>query len=135
MSYVKFGSYQYALAPSGYGAIDNQITFLLDNRNELISIDELIEILKDKDNTQMVEVVSNNGKSLVVYRDYPNLVSVATREDYVINTSTDPETGEIIEEKISVIRVALEEDNLTQNVSKNTSDIEYIAIMSDIELE
>ena len=127
MSYVKFGSYQYALAPSGYGAIDNQITFLLDNRDELIS--------KDKDNTQMVEVVSNNGKSLVVYRDYPNLVSVATREDYVISTSTDPETGEIIEEKISVIRVALEEDDLTQNVSKNTSDIEYIAIMSDIELE
>lgn len=135
MSYVKFGSYQYTLAPSGYGAIDNQITFLLDNRDELISIDELIAILKDKDNTQIVEVVSNNGKSLVVYRDYPNLVSVATRDDYIISTSTDPETGEIIEEKISVIRVALEEDDLTQNVSKNTSDIEYIAIMSDIELE
>ena len=134
MSYVKFGSYQYTLAPSGYGAIDNQITFLLDNRNKLISIDELIAILKDKNNTQVVEVVGNNGKSLVIYRDYPNLVSVTTQEDYIIGTSIDPETGEILEKQISVIRVALEKDDLAQNVSKNTSDIEYIAIMSDIEL-
>jgi len=135
MSYVKFGSNQYTLAPSGYGAIDNQITFLLDNRDESISIDDLIAVLKGRDNTQTVEVVSDKGKSLVVYRNYPNLVSVATKDDYIINTSVDPETGEETAETISVIRVALETDDLTETVSKNSSDIEYIAIMSDIELE
>ena len=135
MSYVKFGSHQYTLAPSGYGAIDNKITFLLDNRDESISIDDLIAILKDRDNTQTVEVVSENGKSLVIYRNYPHLASVATRNDYIISTTTDPETGETTTETISVIRVALENDDLTETVSKNSSDIEYIAIMSDIELE
>jgi len=135
MSYVKFGSHQYTLAPSGYGAIDNKITFLLDNRDESISIDDLIAILKDRDNTQTVEVVSENGKSLVIYRNYPHLASVATNNDYIISTTTDPETGEMTTETISVIRVALENDDLTETVSKNSSDIEYIAIMSDIELE
>ncbi len=135
MSYVKFGSNQYTLAPSGYGAIDNKITFLLDNRDESISIDALVTMLKDKDNTQTVEVVNNSGKSLVIYRNYPNLASVATINDYVINTSTNPETGEVTTETISVVRVVLETDDLTETVSKNSSDIEYIAIMSDIELE
>lgn len=135
MNYVKFGSNQYALAPSGYGAIDNKITFLLDNRDESVSIDTLITILKDRDNTQTVEVTNDSGTSLVIYRDYPHFGSVSTYDDYVIGTHLDPETEELVADTISVIRVVLEMDDLTETVSKNSSDIEYIAIMSDIELE
>ena len=54
--------------------------------------------------------------------------------DYVYDTSVDEETGESTESKCDVVLVELAKPGLAEQTAKNTSDIEYIAIMSDIEL-
>ena len=48
--------------------------------------------------------------------------------------SVDEETGESTESKCDVVLVELAKPGLAEQTAKNTSDIEYIAIMSDIEL-
>ena len=77
---------------------------------------------------------ATNNVDDITTEKYSVITKLEKMFDYVYDTSVDEETDEITESKCDVILVELSVPGLKEQTEKNTSDIEYIAIMSDIEL-
>ena len=129
---VKFGPNFYDLVPGGYSDTTGKLNIMIIDNGYLV--DDVVEVVSDKNNVETVTVL--DGTTTVInYRGYTHLETVSKLFNYTYDSHVDEETGEMVEESIDVFKIVLTKDNLEDTVSKNTSDIEYIAIMSDIELE
>lgn len=129
---VKFNTYEFPLIEGGYGVLPEQAEFKINAENlSLAAVEEVVEnpanlnkiYLIDTEKAEPVEVITGLTavKSLRKIYDY---------ESGVYN-----EEGEFVEEQFVIIDVVVGVPGLEETVEKNTADIEYIAIMSDIELE
>ena len=147
---IRFGSNEYALVPGsdvnkGSNYIDIQI--LADD----VSFEALEAVLEDENNLLDIQVIDE--EYIRHFEGYTKLDSMQKRYNVVYNIRyeeviiepehIDPETGEVIpavieivpvEEKADIIYARLAQKDITEQVDQNTANIEFIAIMSDIEL-
>ena len=132
---IRFGSNEYALVPGsdvnkGSNYIDFQI--LADD----VNFESLEAVLEDVNNLLDIQVVDE--ELIRHYEGYVKLASLEKRYDVVYNIhyEEDPETHEEVpvEDKADIIYGRLAQKDITEQVDQNTANIEFIAIMSDIEL-
>lgn len=147
---IKFGSYEYTLVPDfpiSHNEQRLECSILADN----INVSDLESILKNKQNLVEIEItgedsyqlLTNYNQLLSLYKNYQveygvSYETVVTEEAYI-----DPDTGENVPETVEevetplvsdIITITLRAIDLAQQVSINTANIEFLAIMNDIEL-
>lgn len=148
---IYFGSNEYSIVPgTSVQEIDNKLIFQIIGDN--INLSEFEELLQDKNNILQIEVTENDTSSC--YYNYVRLnnlqkqyhVPYSYQIRNVVTTPEiiDPETGLIITPAkyktvkhqlyADIIFVTLSKPELTDQVELNAANIEFIAIMSDIEL-
>lgn len=133
MNKIVFGNISYDIVPGGYSKHTDTFNCMIMADN--IRLDEIETILTEPTNVERFEIQNENSEVVEIVSGYSVITDLRKVFDYVYNTITDEETGEVTEEKCDAIRFALAKPGLKEQTDKNTSDIEYIAIMSDIELE
>ena len=133
MNKIVFGNISYDIVPGGYSKHTD--TFNCMTIADNIRLNEIEAILTEPANIKRFEIQDENGEVVEIISGYSVITDLRKVFDYVYNTSVDEETGEITEEKCDAVKFALAKPGLKEQTDKNTSDIEYIAIMSDIELE
>ena len=140
---IRFGSNEYEMLPnSGLDTYDGSLhlSLLADN----VDFEDLEEVLLDKDNLDPVKVIENNIVTQSVY-GYTKLYELKKEYDVLWWTEQvmpepaeeeeeDYPEAEIIEHRADVYRIILQKPELKDQVDENTANIEFIAIMSDIEL-
>lgn len=147
---IKFGTYEYELVPDFEIIQNNEFLKFSILANE-VPMTELEEVLKNKQNLLEIEIRDEtNYKLLTGYNQLTSLVKTygveygRIYENVVVEEAhIDPDTGENVPEVIEEVEVTLTSDiieveiqamNLAQQVSINTANIEFLAIMNDIEL-
>ena len=133
MNKIVFGNISYDIVPGGYSKHTDTFNCMIMADN--IRLDEIETILTESTNIERFEIQNENSEVVEIISGYSVITDLRKVFNYVYSTSTDEEMGDIIEEKCDAIRFALAKPGLKGQTDKNTSDIEYIAIMSDIELE
>lgn len=133
MYQIQLGSIIYDLIPSGYGHYDDKLTAQIYAEN--IPLTEVEEVLSNVSNVDHIEIIDKDRKEVVeAFNGYEVLESIRKDFDVVVETTINEETQESTEVKADVIAFVLTKPSIEQTVAKNTADIEYIAVMSDIEL-
>lgn len=148
---IQIGQYEYTIVP---GTIvqetNNKINFQI--IGEGINLSDFELILQDKNNTNMIQTSDNNIEH--IYYNYTKLDNLEkkyhvvyaykTKDIIVEPTQFDPWSGDIItpaqhrtiqkELFTDIIYVTLLKPEMIDQVELNAANIEFIAIMSDIEL-
>lgn len=142
---IRLGSNEYALVPGStlQELGDNlEIQFLADE----LDIGEIEDVLKDSENTAEMITVDDEGVTQQVVRGYTNLHSMQKKYHVLYSTEYpeqpewDPESEEPPEyldpilHYADIIYVKMSKPGIEAQVETNTANIEFIAIMSDIEL-
>lgn len=115
---IYFGTNEYILAPN------NSIINFVNNTSEIhilatnVTFAELETVLLNLANISNIKIVENDTINYI--NDYNKLISLSKIYDNDLN-----------EEIFSII---LGKRNINDQVNKNTADIEFLAIMSDIDL-
>lgn len=139
---IRFGSNEYEMLPnSGLDTYDGKLhlSLLADD----VDFEDLEAVLLDKDNLDPIKVVENNTITQSVY-GYTKLYELKKEynvlwwTEYVMPEPVEegeelPE-AETIEHRADIYRIVLQKPELKDQVDENTANIEFIAIMSDIEL-
>lgn len=133
MNKIVFGNFKYDVVPSGFSVHSDVFRALI--KADGIQLGEIEDVISDAANVARIEIKNETEtETLRIVTGYSVVAKLEKIFDYVYDTSVDEETGEITESKCDVILVELSVPGLKEQTEKNTSDIEYIAIMSDIEL-
>ena len=133
MNKIVFGNFKYDVLPSGFSVHTDAFRALI--KADGIQLGDIEEVVSDPSNIARIEIKNETETEVLrIVTGYSVITKLEKMFDYVYNTSVDEETGEITESKCDVILVELSVPGLKEQTEKNTSDIEYIAIMSDIEL-
>lgn len=148
---IYFGLNEYSIVPgTSVQEIDNKLIIQIIGDN--IDLSEFEQLLQDKNNILQIEVTDNDVSNY--YYNYVRLnnlqkqyhipYSYQVRNVVVTPEVIDPNTGLIItpaEYKVvrqqlyaDIIFITLSKPELTDQVELNAANIEFIAIMSDIEL-
>ena len=142
---IRFGSNEYDLVP-GSAAQTYDGNLHLDVVADGVDFEELEEVLQNSDNLDPIKIL-DNGEVVQVITGYGRLYGISKEYNvlYWIERiepePVDPEDPEAepgepqdIEHRVDVFRVVLREPDLSDQVNENTANIEFLAIMSDIEL-
>lgn len=134
MERIKFNTYVFELITNGVMSTEEKITisFLPDN----MSLSSLEEILSNEDNTKKIYLMSEYGEELRIYRDYCTLKDIGKQLNIAI--SQGQITGNAEESPVSgdVVTIVLgKADVVSKELAKVRADVDYIAIMADIELQ
>ena len=139
MNTIKFANLdEYSLVPSGFSVDNERASFVI--IADEIGIGDVEATVETASALDRVEVIDDDKKEVVAVAEGLTVVSKLQKEfDYSYEVPTgevDPETGEPVYETITcdIIRLWIQLPGLKEAVDKNSADIEYIAIMSDIEL-
>lgn len=133
MNKIVFGNFKYDVLPSGFSVHTDTFRALI--KADGIQLGDFEEVVSDPSNIARIEIKNETETEVLrIVTGYSVITKLEKMFDYVYETSTDEETGEITESKCDVILVELGVPGLKEQTEKNTSDIEYIAIMADIEL-
>lgn len=148
---IRFGSNEYALVPgSAVQPVNDRVEIQL--LAEGVDFEALEAVLLDKDNVDTITVVDEHGpaasihgysKLVNMYKAYDVLYWTEYTENVITPQSIDPDTGEMIpavverepvEHRADILYIQMTKPGLEGQVDENTADIEFLAIMSDIEL-
>lgn len=133
MNKIVFGNFKYDVVPSGFSVHSDVFRALI--KADGIQLGEIEDVVSDAANVAHIEIKNETEtETLRIVTGYSVVAKLEKIFDYVYDTSVDEETGESTESKCDVVLVELAKPGLAEQTAKNTSDIEYIAIMSDIEL-
>lgn len=149
---IRFGTNEYTLVPGSAVQEYNdnlEVQILADE----VDLESLEAILLDSNNTSSIVIVDENstrqiyenwGKLLRLRKEYNILYWTEIAEQIITPEEVDPETGEIItpqeieyetiEHRADIIYINLTHPGLESQVETNTANIEFLAIMSDIDL-
>ena len=150
---ICFGANQYTLIPgSAVQTLGNTLSIQL--LADTVNFEELEVVLKNKNNINEITVLNDQelptqiifgySKLDTVHKKYHVLYETETIEHVVTPASVDPETGEAIpaemgyetiEHYADIFYISLIKPGVEEQVDINTANIEFLAIMSDIELE
>lgn len=131
---VKFGSVKYDMLPNGFEVYKDRIVIRIFGTN--VSVDEMEEQLSNPSNLKLIEMFLEEGGTTTALGKYtqfnilhdirktPNVELQRYSEDMLL----ERETFDQIEITIRTIEPA-------DIVPKIQSDLEYIAILSDIDLD
>jgi len=148
---IRFGSNEYALVPgSGINTLGNGIDIQLLAQD--VNLNSLTDVLKNSANTETIKVVDGDTTTQVI-EGYSKLDHMEIRYDQIYFTEYeeviivpahhDSETGEEVPAQTEMVPQDLTADivyihmvkpGLEGQVKENTANIEFLAIMSDIEL-
>ena len=139
MNTIKFANLdEYSLVPSGFSVDNERASFVI--LADEIGIGDVEATVTESGALARVDVIDTEKQQVVAFAEGLTVVSKLQKEfDYQYEVPTgevDPETGEPTYETITcdIVRLWIQLPGLAEAVEKNTADIEYIAIMSDIEL-
>ena len=149
---IRFGTNEYALVPgSAVQTLGDKLSIQI--LADGIDFEALEAVLKEKANVDEIQVADESGvqqsifgysKLDNIHKNYHVLYWTETVEHIITPESIDPETGETIPAEVEyetvehyadILYVSLMKPGLEGQVEANTANIEFIAIMSDIELE
>lgn len=149
---IRFGTNEYALVPGSAVQVNGNDELSIQLLAEGIDFESLETVLMDKANTENIVVVDEQGpvnaipgysKLVNMYKAYDVLYWTEYIEHEITPQSIDPETGEMIpavierepvEHRADILYIRMAKPGVEQQVDENTANIEFIAIMSDIEL-
>ena len=132
MNKVYFGNYEYLLIPGGYGMESEAIRFIIFADD--IDLAEVEDVITTKANVKKIEIRKEETGALTqVFRGYVTNRTLEKVFDYVYGSKVD-EDGDEHELTSDVIIITMAKPSLREQTEKNTADIEYIAIVEDIEL-
>lgn len=149
---IRFGSNEYALVPgSSVQPLGEKLEIQL--LAEDLDVMEVESVLSDVANTETLVIVDDKGAAIQVVKGWTKLDSLRKEYDVLYWTDyeeviitpehIDPDTGAIIpaetqvepiEHRADILYVHMVKPGLEGQVDENTANIEFIAIMSDIEL-
>ena len=156
---IYFGVNEFELVPGfdipgvNYQYIDQfiDIQILADE----VSLGDMEQIIADKDNLASIRVLDEENQTTTYFDGYTKIANMQKQYNivYSINQEDnvelqpaiiDPNTNEVIqqavygtglvEQRADIIYLRLNREDLMKQVNENTANIEFIAIMSDIEL-
>lgn len=142
---IKLGAVEYNLiqdstfdAGVGFGGTLTAIIYAEDH-----TLPEIEAVLSNPDNLASIEIINAETEEVVqIITGFSKLISIDKKYDYITETIVEPKYHKRSYVRNAVISFTISkptvEDALDDNIAateKNGADIEYIAIMSDIELE
>ena len=148
---IRFGTNEYTLLPGSTVQIINDKLLIQIMANNL-DFNNFESILRDNENTKEIILFDTEGPIRTffgysqleeIYKVYDVLYQTEYKDHEISPQSIDAETGEMIpsiieretiEHRADVFYLTLKKPDITEQVNKNTANIEFIAIMSDIEL-
>lgn len=128
---VKFNTYEFPLIEGGYSVLPEQAEFKINA--EMLSLAAVEEVVENPANLEKIYLIDEEKEEPVeVISDLTAVKSLRKIYDYTTGVYDDE--GQFIEETFIIIDVVVGVPGLKEAVKKNSADIEYIAIMTDIEL-
>ena len=131
MNKIVFGTTEYPLMPSGYGESSGHLNILLFANT--LELTEVEKVLLDKKNTEVIVVKDFQNRTIQLFRDYIVLDEIKKQYGYKYNRSVIE--GEEKIDTADVIIIQMSKPGLKEQTNENTSNIDYIAIVEDIDLE
>lgn len=131
MNKIIFGESEYTLMPSGYGEGSGHFNILL--FADQVELTEVEKVLLDKRNVELIVVKDAQNRTIQLFRDYIVLDEIKKQYGYKYNKSVIK--GEEKIDTADVIIIQLSKPGIRQQTNENTSNIDYIAIVEDIDLE
>ena len=131
MNKIIFGTHEYSLMPSGYGESEGHLHILL--FADTVELTEVEKVLLDKKNTELIVIRDVYNRTIQLFRDYIVLDEIKKQYGYEYNKSII--SGETKIDTADVIIIQMSKPGLKEQTNKNTSNIDYIAIVEDIDLE
>lgn len=101
------------------------------------TLEDVYEMFSNEENTRIIKVVDGDGVTITMYEGYVALDSeIKIDKNFLVETKSIESEGENVVEHVygQVVFITLHKEQIEQKVEQNTADIEYLAIMSDIEL-
>lgn len=124
---IHFGENEYTIVPSTQVQEVNNDMLQMQILADEVSFSELETVLSNSDNIKVITVTDTD--ELLTYFNYIKLISL----NKMFNETFEINDSESI--TVDVIHIVLQKPDLADQVAENTANIEFIAIMSDIELE
>ena len=120
-----------------------------------VSLGDFEDVVSDTNNLKSIRVVDEDNHTTTYFEGYTKIENLQKEFDVVYSIDQennvelspailDPDSGEVIQEAIygeglvekraDIIYLRVSKGSLVEQVEQNASNIEFIAIMSDIEL-
>lgn len=130
---LQIGENELKLTSSGYVRGDETVKFtIFPEKRTFEEIESIFEKRKDADRM----IVMSNDKSNIyeVLKGYKNLYNIRRNYKAVFDRE-ETEDGETIKRYSDLFEVVLEKDSLDYSVNKVEADLDYLSIMTGINLE
>ena len=149
---IRFGTNEYALVPGSAVQVNSNNELAIQVLADGVDFEALEAVLMEKENVANIVIADDKGvinaipgytKLVNMYKAYDVLYWTEYVEHEIAPQSIDPETGDMIpaiietetvEHRADVLYIRMAKPGIEQQVDANTANIEFIAIMSDIEL-
>ena len=149
---IRFGSYEYVLAPNAtIQELGKNLSIQILAEN--VNFEELESVLKNPDNLNEIVILDDNNQPQQYIYGYSKLDNIhknyhvlywTETVEHMVPENIDSQTGnitpskiesEIIEHYADIFYISLIKPSLEDQVKINTANIEFLAIMSNIDLE
>ncbi len=129
---VQFGDYELDMLPGAYMVMEEFLEITIPAED--LSLDYVESIIQDRNNLQLIQIFDARpvlvAKFEKIYTEYGSLV----KNPHYLIERFDGE-GNLNEKYGDVITIRVTKSTIDTTISKMQSDMEYIAIMSDIDID
>lgn len=133
MEKIKFGEKSFTLITNGVDTFSDDkltVSFQLGD----VTLDVVETLVSDSSNTDRIEILDSDGELLRPLTGYTILKELKKVKDYPVETKL-LEDGTEETTKADIAVVTLSKTDLREEVARNTANIEYLSMMTDVNLE
>lgn len=127
---IRFGVNEYTLVP-GSAIQENENNLEVRILDENINLEDLENVLLDNNNVSSIDVIDENGTKQI-YKDWGKLINI--RKEYNMLYWTEQVDNEMVKHVANIIYITFSHPGLESQVEMNKANIEFLAIMNDIDL-
>lgn len=128
---VSFGDYNFDMFPGAYMELENELEVTIDGQN--MSLDYIDSILQNPANLQLITISDPRPMVVARFQNYIEVVSITKNPHY--QTQKFDGEGNLDEKYGDAIIIRIRKPSINTTVSKMQATMEYIAIMSDIDID
>ena len=131
---IKLGEYKLKIIRSGYGYGSDKMFFLLFPEER--TLEEIENIIKNPKNTKKIIISDKEEKDIyLILEGFCEVDNVEKQYQgaYYTNVNEEDESSETF--FTDIYRITLNKNTIPSQLTKFQSDLEYVAIMSDIDLD
>lgn len=130
---ITLGEYKLKITTGGFGYGDDKLFFFLFPEDK--TLEEIEAILKNPKNTKRIIVSDKEEQNIfAILENYCNISNIEKLYNYAYYKHFDS-SGNLIEAYTDLYKIKLSRSTVPGQLNQVQSDLEYIAILSDIDLD